>query len=61
MPTLIGHVTQERYEQIVTRAREPAELRTRSPFQLGDLALEREPIQPSPPRRGRRHRAFPLL
>ncbi|TMR09245.1 RacO protein [Nonomuraea turkmeniaca] len=46
MPTMIGHVTQERYDQIVTRGRELVELQTRSQFQLGDLALELEPIQP---------------
>ncbi|MGN9847282.1 hypothetical protein ACTMTI_55315 [Nonomuraea sp. H19] len=37
MPTMIGHVSQERYEQIITRARELVELQTRSQFELGDL------------------------
>ncbi|WP_157548993.1 hypothetical protein [Nonomuraea candida] len=40
MPTMIGHVSQERYEPIITRGREPVELQTRSPFDLGDLALK---------------------
>lgn len=46
MPTMIGHVSQERYEQIITRGRELVELQTRSQFELGDLALEIEPMQP---------------
>ncbi|MCA2220736.1 hypothetical protein [Nonomuraea aurantiaca] len=46
MLTMIGHVSQERYEQIITRGRELVELQTRSQFELGDLALEIEPMQP---------------
>ncbi|MGI5155441.1 hypothetical protein [Microbispora sp. CA-102843] len=41
-----GHVGQEWYEQIVTRGRELVELQTRYQFELVDLALEIEPMQP---------------
>ncbi|MEV4478070.1 hypothetical protein [Nonomuraea sp. NPDC049504] len=46
MPTMIGYVTEERYDQIVIRPRELVELQTRSQCEFGDLALEIEPLQP---------------
>ncbi|MEU7901206.1 DUF6192 family protein [Nonomuraea sp. NPDC049152] len=46
MPTMIGNVTQERYEQLVAEGRELVDIQTRAQFALGDKALEIEPMQP---------------
>ncbi|MEU6738316.1 hypothetical protein [Streptosporangium sandarakinum] len=45
MPTMIGRVTQERYDQLVAEGRELVEVQTRCQFALGDKALEIEPMQ----------------
>jgi hypothetical protein len=42
---MVGHVSVERYEELVARARELVEQQTRCQFSLGDTALEIEPIQ----------------
>lgn len=51
----IGEVTKARYDQIVAEARAVVEHQTRAQFQLGDWALEIEPIQPN----GGHHRQNP--
>ncbi|MFF7048203.1 hypothetical protein ACFY94_07570 [Streptomyces griseorubiginosus] len=41
----IGNVTRQRYEQLVTRAKELIAQIARSQFSLGDMALEIEPMR----------------
>ncbi|MEU8250715.1 hypothetical protein [Nonomuraea sp. NPDC048916] len=44
MTTMIGKVTQERYEQLVADGLEQLAVQGRTQLLLGDLALEIEPI-----------------
>ncbi len=46
MPSKIGNVSRERYEEIVVEARRLVDQQTRTQFALGDLALEIEPMRP---------------
>jgi hypothetical protein len=46
MSSTIGHVAQERYDQLVAEGRELVEVQTRCQFALGDKALESEPMRP---------------
>lgn len=41
----VGHVSQHRWQQLVAECREAVEAQTRIQWQLGDAALEIEPIQ----------------
>jgi hypothetical protein len=41
----IGNVTRQRYEQLVTRAKELIAQVARAQFALGDMALEIEPMR----------------
>jgi hypothetical protein len=45
MMTMIGQVSEQRYQQLVAEGRELVEQQTRSQFGLGDKALEIEPIR----------------
>lgn len=45
MPATIGHVTQERYDQLVSEGRELVAVQTRCQFDLGDRVLELEPYR----------------
>lgn len=45
MVDMVGNVTRERYEQIVSESRELVEQITRCQFTLGDRALEIEPLR----------------
>ncbi len=40
MPSKVGNVSPERYEEIVAKARQLVEQQTRTQFDLGDMALE---------------------
>ncbi|WP_431921148.1 DUF6192 family protein [Nonomuraea jabiensis] len=42
---MIGHVTQERYEQLVAEGRRLVEQQTQAQFALGDIAVEVEPLR----------------
>lgn len=46
VPDMVGNVTRQRYEQIVTEARELVAQITKAQFALGDKALEIEPLRP---------------
>jgi hypothetical protein len=46
MAEMVGHVTLERYRQLVAEGRELVELASRCQWRLGDAALEIEPIRP---------------
>ncbi|MET7938050.1 DUF6192 family protein [Streptomyces sp. NPDC005322] len=46
MTDQIGNVTRQRYDQLVTQARELIAQVTRAQFSLGDMALEIEPMRP---------------
>src|SRR5512135_600411 len=46
MPTRIGNVTRERYEELVAEGRQLVAEQTRIQFRLGEDALEIEPLQP---------------
>lgn len=46
MSATIGHVTQERYDELVAECRDLMREHGRIQFRIGDLALEIEPIRP---------------
>lgn len=46
MPEKIGNVSKRRYDQLVTEGRNLVEQQSRCQFELGDRALEIEPLQP---------------